>query len=165
VTPHSAGLLLYRSRPDGLEVFLVLPGGPFFRNRDDGWWTVPKGLVDAGEDPLAAARREFAEETGFPPPEDGPYVDLGSVRQKGGKVVQAWAVAGDCEPALLRSNLFRLEWPPRSGRMREFPEIARGGFFDLATARRKINAAQIAFLDRLAERLEWNASITRPDPG
>jgi predicted NUDIX family NTP pyrophosphohydrolase len=154
VKSASAGLLLYRSAPSGVEVFLVLPGGPFFRNRDDGWWTVPKGLVEPGEDPLAAARREFEEETGFAPPapESANYLDLGTVRQKGGKVVQAWAVEGDCDPALLRSNTFRLEWPPRSGRMSEFPEIARGGFFSLDAARRKINAAQTALLDRLAER-------------
>jgi predicted NUDIX family NTP pyrophosphohydrolase len=149
----SAGLLLFRTRPGGVEVFLVLPGGPFFRNRDDGWWTVPKGLADPGEDPLAAARREFAEETGFTAPELGPYLDLGTVRQKGGKVVRAWAVEGDCDPALLQSNTFRLEWPPRSGRLSEFPEVARGDFFSIEVARRKINAAQIAFLDRLVERL------------
>jgi predicted NUDIX family NTP pyrophosphohydrolase len=153
VTPRSAGLLLYRARPEGVEVFVVLPGGPFFRNRDDGWWTVPKGLVGPDEQPLDAARREFEEETGFKAPQDAPYFDLGTVRQKGGKVVQAFAVEGDCDPTLLRSNTFRLEWPQRSGRTREFPEIARGEFFPMDRARAKINAAQSAFLDRLTERL------------
>jgi predicted NUDIX family NTP pyrophosphohydrolase len=149
---ESAGLLLYR-RSVGLEVFLVHPGGPFFAKRDDGWWTVPKGLVDRDEDPLAAARREFAEETGFALPAGAEFIDLGSVRQKGGKVVRAWAVEGDCEPALLRSNTVTLEWPPRSGRRRDFPEVDRGAFFPLDEARRKILPAQAPLLDRLVERL------------
>jgi predicted NUDIX family NTP pyrophosphohydrolase len=149
----SAGLLLYRLRANGVEVLLVHPGGPFFRNRDDGWWTVPKGLPDAGEDPLVAAQREFVEETGFALPASAEYVDLGSIRQKGGKVVHAWAVEGDCDPATLRSNLFQLEWPPRSGRQRDFPEIDRAAFFTLADARRKILAAQAPFLDRLGDKL------------
>jgi predicted NUDIX family NTP pyrophosphohydrolase len=147
----SAGLLLYRRRTEGVEVLLVHPGGPFYRDRDDGWWTVPKGLIGAAEEPLAAARREFAEELGFPCPPDGPFVDLGSVKQKGGKTVRAWAVEGDCDPATARSNTFHLEWPPRSGKTREFPEIDRAGFFTLEQARRKINAAQAAFLDRLEQ--------------
>jgi predicted NUDIX family NTP pyrophosphohydrolase len=149
---ESAGLLLYRRCHDALEVFLVHPGGPFFRDRDDGWWTVPKGLVEPGEDPLASARREFTEETGFAAPVEGAYVPLGSVRQKSGKVVSAWAVEGDCDPARLASNTFRLEWPPRSGRTREFPEVDRAEFFTLAEARRKILPAQAPFLDRLLER-------------
>ncbi len=150
---QSAGLLLYRRSRAGVEVLLVHPGGPFFRNRDDGWWTVPKGLPEPGEEPLDAARREFAEETGFAPPE-GPFVDLDSVRQKSGKVVHAWAVEGDCDPAGLCSNTFQLEWPPRSGRTGEFPEVDRAAFFTIEEARRKILAAQAPFLDRLAERLE-----------
>src|SRR5262245_21481534 len=117
----SSGLLLYRRR-EQVEVLLVHPGGPFFRNRDDGWWTVPKGLADPGEDALEAARREFGEETGCALPEGAAYVDLGSIEQKGGKVVRAWAVEGDCDPATLSSNTFELEWPPRSGRKRAFPE-------------------------------------------
>jgi predicted NUDIX family NTP pyrophosphohydrolase len=152
VSASSAGLLLYRRRGDGLELLLVHPGGPFFRNRDDGWWTVPKGLPEPGEEPLAAAQREFVEETGFALPA-GPFVDLGTVRQKGGKVVRAWAAEGDCDPARLRSNTFRLEWPPRSGRSSEFPEVDRAAFFDLAEARRKILPAQAPFLDRLVEQL------------
>jgi predicted NUDIX family NTP pyrophosphohydrolase len=152
MTVESAGLLLYRARGPEVEVLLVHPGGPFFHDRDDGWWTVPKGLPEAGEEPLEAACREFVEETGFPPPE-GPYVALGTVRQKGGKVVRAWAAQGDCEPALLRSNTFALEWPPRSGRTRQFPEVDRAAFFGLGDARRKIIAAQVAFLDRLAAAL------------
>jgi predicted NUDIX family NTP pyrophosphohydrolase len=149
----SAGLLLYRRRGHDVEVLLVHPGGPFFRNRDDGWWTVPKGLPDAGEDPLEAARREFAEETGFTLPDEAEYLDLGSIKQKGGKVVHAWAVEGDCDPSTLRSNTFQLEWPPRSGRKRDFPEVDRAEFLTLADARRKILPAQAPFLDRLGERL------------
>jgi predicted NUDIX family NTP pyrophosphohydrolase len=145
--------MLYRRRAGDLEVLLVHPGGPFFRDRDDGWWTVPKGLVGAGEDPLAAARREFEEETSFALPADAEYFELGAIKQKGGKVVQAWAVEGDCEPALARSNTFRLEWPPRSGKMGEFPEVDRAAFFTIHQARRKINAGQVALLDRLEERL------------
>jgi predicted NUDIX family NTP pyrophosphohydrolase len=153
MTATSAGLLLYRRSGADLEVFLVHPGGPFFARRDDGWWTVPKGIVDPGEDPLDAARREFAEETSFAPPAEASYLDLGSVEQKAGKVVHAWAVEGDCEPELLRSNTFRLEWPPRSGKTREFPEIDRGAFFTLDQARRKIMPAQAPFLDRLTSAL------------
>jgi len=153
MTATSAGLLLYRRSAAGLEVFLVHPGGPFFARRDDGWWTVPKGLVGAGEDPLDAARREFAEETSFVPPQETDYLDLGTVKQRAGKVVRAWAVEGDCEPELLRSNTFELEWPPRSGKKRAFPEIDRGAFFTLDAARRKILPAQTPFLDRLATAL------------
>jgi predicted NUDIX family NTP pyrophosphohydrolase len=153
----SAGLLLFRRLPSGLEVLLVHPGGPFFRDRDDGWWTVPKGLVGAGEDPLAAARREFEEETSFAPPAGADYLELGAIKQKGGKMVRAWAVEGDCDPALARSNTFSLEGPPRSGKMSDFPEIDRAAFFTIDQARRKINAAQVALLDRLEERLREHA--------
>jgi predicted NUDIX family NTP pyrophosphohydrolase len=153
MTATSAGLMLYRRSAAGLEVFLVHPGGPFFAARDDGWWTVPKGLVHPGEDPLDAARREFGEETSFAPPEDADYHDLGTVKQRAGKVVHAWAVEGDCEPELLRSNTFEVEWPPRSGKKRAFPEVDRGAFFPLDVARRKILPAQAPFLDRLASAL------------
>jgi predicted NUDIX family NTP pyrophosphohydrolase len=150
----SAGILMYRRRDiGGLEVFLVHPGGPFFRNKDEGSWSIPKGLVDEGEQPRSAALRELAEETGLRPP--GELIELGSVRQKGGKIVLAWAVEHDPGPALeVRSNNFTLEWPPKSGRRLEFPEIDRGEFFGLEEARRKINAAQAEFLDRLCGAVE-----------
>lgn len=147
----SAGLLLYRRRGGGLEVFLGHPGGPFWARKDAGAWSIPKGLVDADEEPLAAARREFEEETGVRPA--GPFLPLGSVRQKGGKVVHTWAVEGDVDPATIRSNVTRLEWPRGSGRWLTFPEVDRCGWFDLATAREKINPAQAEFLDRLAEQV------------
>lgn len=146
---RSAGILPVREVDGRLEVFLVHPGGPFFANKDEGSWSVCKGLVDPGEDPLAAAKRELTEETGFPAP-PGPYVELGAVKQKSGKVVDAWAVVADFDPSLLVSNDFELEWPPRSGRMRRFPEVDRAGWFDLATAAQKIIAAQQPFLERAA---------------
>lgn len=123
------------------------PGGPFFARRDEGVWSVAKGLIEPGEDGLKAAQREFVEETGFALP-PGPYLALDSVKQKGGKVVEAWAVVADFDPAALVSNTFEREWPPRSGRMQRFPEIDRGGWFELAAARRKLLAAQQPFLDR-----------------
>jgi predicted NUDIX family NTP pyrophosphohydrolase len=144
----SAGLLMYRRVDGNLQVLLVHPGGPFWRNKDDGAWTLPKGEAGAGEDLLAAARREFTEETGFGP--DGPFVPLEPVKQKAGKVVHAWAVEGDCDPSAVRSNTFTIEWPPRSGKQVAFPEVDRADFFDLETARKKINPAQVALLDRLA---------------
>ena len=143
----SAGLLLFRRR-DGLELFLVHPGGPFFQRKDDGAWTVPKGELEKNEDPLETARREFAEETGFAVPEDG-FLPLGEVTQKGGKRVVAWAFEGDCDPETIQSNTFELEWPPRSGKQRTFPEIDRAAFFPPKEARKKINQAQAAFIDRL----------------
>lgn len=127
------------------------PGGPFWKNRDEGAWSIPKGEYSMGEDPLAAARREFQEETGFVV--EGDFIPLTSVTQAGGKVVQAWAVAGDCDPQKIRSNTFPLEWPPRSGKIREFPEVDRAGWFDLDTARKKINPAQAMFLDELEKLL------------
>ena len=123
-------------------------GGPYWANKDEGAWTVPKGLIEPGEEPLAAACREFAEETGFLPA--GPYVALPPVRQAGGKIVEAFAVEGDADPAQLRSNVFRLEWPPRSGRVQEFAEIDRGTWFDGETARRKLVKAQGALVDAVA---------------
>jgi len=151
----SAGLLMFR-RHGTLEVLLVHPGGPFFARRDLGAWSVPKGEVSEGEDEQAAARRELTEETGLRAPE-GELLDLGEVRQKGGKRVRAWAFEGDCDPAALRSNRFEMEWPPRSGRVQSFPEVDRAAFFDLDQARRRINAAQVAFLDRLEARLGGGA--------
>jgi len=149
----SAGILLYRQSAASLEVLLVHPGGPVWARRDHGAWSVPKGeYVEGEEEPLAAARREFAEELGSPPP-DGEPLDLGEVRQKSGKRVRAWALAGDLDAAAARSNTFAMEWPPRSGQIREFPEIDRAEWFPLAEARERINPAQAAFLNRLAETL------------
>jgi predicted NUDIX family NTP pyrophosphohydrolase len=149
----SAGILLFRRRAGGLEVFLVHPGGPFFARKDAGAWSLPKGEVEAGEDPLGVARREFAEETGQGLERCAPGAvprALGSVRQRGGKQVFAWAVEGDWPAgAELVSNRFELEWPPGSGRRQSFPEVDRGGFFAFAAAREKLNPAQVELLDRL----------------
>jgi predicted NUDIX family NTP pyrophosphohydrolase len=147
----SAGLLLYRRR-NGLEVFLVHPGGPFFRNKDDGAWSLPKGEIEEGDEPVATALREFSEETGFEPPSAEP-LPLGEIRQKGGKRVLAWAVEGDCDPARFHSNRFEIEWPPGSGRKQSFPEIDRAGFFTPDAARRKLNPAQAELVARLEEKL------------
>jgi predicted NUDIX family NTP pyrophosphohydrolase len=144
----SAGLLLYRRREDGVEVFLAHPGGPFWARKDRQAWSIPKGEYEAGEDALAAARREFAEETGVEP--EGPFVALTPRRQPGGKVVHAWAVEGDCDATAIRSNTFEMEWPPRSGRMQTFPEIDRAAWFSLAEARDKVHAGQVGLLDELA---------------
>ena len=148
---RSAGILLYRGS-DALEVLLVHPGGPFWARKDAGAWSIPKGEYEDGEDPRACALREFEEETGtaLPP---GELIDLGEIRQKGGKVVTAWAAAGDLDAAAVRSNTFAMEWPPRSGRQTEFPEIDRAGWFGVEEAREKLNAAQTEFLDRLIGRL------------
>ncbi len=158
---ESAGVLMFRRRAEGVEVFLVHPGGPFFAGRDGGAWSIPKGEVEPGEDPLEVARREFAEETGqsFEACARGEeMIPLGSVRQRGGKTVHAWAFEGDWpDGAPLRSNRFSLEWPPRSGRLREFPEVDRGEFFPAPRAREKINPAQVALIDRLVERLGTSA--------
>jgi predicted NUDIX family NTP pyrophosphohydrolase len=143
----SCGLLMYRLQRAGVQVLLVHPGGPFFRNKDEGSWTIPKGEPNEGEDLLAAACREFAEETGIIPA--GPYTSLGTVKQKGGKVVHGWAFAGDCDPAKMKSNSFEMEWPPKSGRKQLFPEIDRGEWFDLLAARQKINPAQADLLGPL----------------
>lgn len=148
---RSAGLLMYR-RGNGLELFLVHPGGPFFAKKDEGAWTVPKGEIEEGDEPLPTARREFEEETGLPVPEEG-FIELGEIQQKGGKRVLAWAFEGDCDPEEIRSNAFEMEWPPRSGRKQSFPEIDRARFFAPPEARRKINPAQAAFIDRLEEAL------------
>jgi predicted NUDIX family NTP pyrophosphohydrolase len=148
---RSAGILLFRPAGDVVEVLLVHPGGPFWAKKDAGAWSIPKGEVGDGEEPLACALRELEEELGalfsFAPEE---LIELGSVRQKGGKVVHCWAAPGEFDPAGLRSNTFTMEWPPRSGADREFPEVDRAEWFDLARAREKINPAQAELLDRLA---------------
>jgi predicted NUDIX family NTP pyrophosphohydrolase len=144
---RSAGLLMYRTGPQGTEVLLAHPGGPYWARKDEGAWTLPKGECDEGEEPLAAAEREFIEETGFAV--CGPFLPLGEVRQKSGKRIQAWAFAGECDPAQLQSNLFEMEWPPRSGRRQSFVEIDRAAWFSLPEARQKLIAGQLPFLDRL----------------
>ena len=144
---RSAGVLLYRRRGGELEVFLAHPGGPFWTRKDAGAWTIPKGEIDEGEDPLAAAKREFAEEIGIPL--EGTYVALDPVRQKSGKLVLAWAVEGDCDPAALRSNLFSMEWPPKSGKQVEFPEVDRAQWFTIPDARTKLLPGQLPLLDQL----------------
>jgi predicted NUDIX family NTP pyrophosphohydrolase len=151
---RSAGLLLYRWTNGGLEVLLVHPGGLFWAGRDLGAWSIPKGEF-AEESPLTAAKREFHEETGFVV--EGDHVPLGSLKQPGGKVIHVWAVAGDCDPAGVRSNTFSLEWPPRSGRTRNFPEVDRAAWFPLPEARRRIARGQVGFLDRLANALRGRA--------
>jgi len=143
---RSAGLVMYRDRV-GIEVFLVHPGGPIWAKKDQGAWTIPKGEYDSDEDPLAAARREFHEETGFVA--TGPFIALGSIRQKSGKVVIAWAFAGDCDPADLASNTCKIEWPPRSGKRIEIPEVDRGRWFSFENARKYVRAEQVPLLDSL----------------
>lgn len=146
----SAGLVLYKRSDDGVRLLLVHPGGPFWRNKDEGAWSIPKGEYGAGEDPLAAARREFEEELGMAAPL-GPYAPLGEASQRGGKIVTCFAAEGDFDVASLTSNLFEMEWPPRSGRRASFPEVDRAEWFSLEEAARKIIDAQRMFLDRLAE--------------
>lgn len=143
---NSAGLLLYRRRSD-LEIFLVHPGGPFWTKKDAGAWSLPKGEIGEGEDPFQAAKREFTEETGFSV--DGEFHELDPVRQSGGKIVHAWAIEGDYDPSQIRSNLFSLEWPPKSGRTQQFPEIDRAAWFKIAEARQRILASQLKFIDQL----------------
>jgi len=149
----SAGLLMFRRRSGTLEVLLVHPGGPYFKNKDDGAWTIPKGEAAGGEDLLTRARIEFEEEIGLPP--IGVPIELGRIKQKGGKTVHAWAFAGDLtEDFKLTSNTFEMEWPPRSGRLQRFPEVDRASFFSVDAARQKINEAQRTLLDRLIEVLD-----------
>jgi predicted NUDIX family NTP pyrophosphohydrolase len=142
----SAGLVMYRIR-ERLEVLLVHPGGPFWKNKDDGAWSIPKGEVEAGEELLAVALREFTEETGIVP--RPPYTPLTPITQKSGKTVHAWAFEGDCDPSAIRSNTFSMEWPPRSGKTMEFPEVDRAGFFELVEGRLKLNPSQAPLLDEL----------------
>jgi predicted NUDIX family NTP pyrophosphohydrolase len=170
VVRQSAGILLFR-RPPGsagsVEVLLAHPGGPFFTTRDEGHWSIPKGEPDATEsDLLEVARREFAEEVGSAPPPTGPRgeppLDLGTIVQKGGKVVHAWAIEGDLDPAEAISNTFEMEWPPRSGRRQVFPEIDRVSWFTPAEARLSLKPTQIPFVDRLVEAVAGAASVSPP---
>ena len=138
---------MHRKRGGVLEFFLVHPGGPFFTKKDLGVWGIPKGEIDAGEDALAAAQREFKEETGFKA--EGEFLPLAPITQKNGKIVQAWAVEGDCDPEKLKSNMFTMEWPLRSGKQHEFPEVDRAGWFSMAEAKQRIIPAQISFLEEL----------------
>lgn len=160
---RSAGILLHRFRGGVLEVLLAHPGGPWWRRRDEGAWGIPKGAIDEGEDPLAAARREFEEETGQPPP-PGEAIALTPLRQGSGKLVMAWAIEGDCDVGRLRSNTFQLEWPPRSGQVEQFPEIDRAEWFALPEARVRIIAGQRPFLDELARRLPGRAPAKGDPP-
>ncbi|MBN8955320.1 MAG: NUDIX domain-containing protein [Rhizobiales bacterium] len=146
---RSAGILLYKRERDGLRVLLAHPGGPFWRNKDAGAWSIPKGEIGDDEEPLAAALREFAEETGVTLA--GDFIPLGEIKQKGGKTVIGFALERDLDPSTITSNTFAIEWPPRSGRQQTFPEIDRAEWFDLDAARAKINAGQAALLDRLVE--------------
>ena len=143
----SAGLLLYRFHEGKLQVLLAHPGGPYFTHKDEGAWTIPKGEIEADEDFLGTAKREFAEETGLTP--TGPFIALKPIKQKGGKIVHAWAFEGDCDPEKIVSNTFTMEWPPGSGRKMEFPEIDRADFFDVAAAKRKIKAGQEALIEEV----------------
>jgi predicted NUDIX family NTP pyrophosphohydrolase len=144
----SAGILLYRRRAGALQVFVVHPGGPFWAHKDDGAWSIPKGEYQQGEDALETAQREFHEETGFAL--QGRFVPLTALKQPSGKIVSAWAIEGDVDPSKLRSNTFRMEWPPNSGQQQEFPEVDRGGWVGLDDARRKLLAGQLPFLSQLA---------------
>ena len=146
----SAGLLLFRERTAGLDVLLVHPGGPFWAKKDDGAWSIPKGEFGDDEEPLTAAKREFEEEMGVPPV--GNFVPLEPIRQPGGKLVFAWALQADFDTSRLKSNIFSMEWPPKSGRQQEFPEIDRAGWFPIETARTKILKGQAGLLDQLLDR-------------
>jgi predicted NUDIX family NTP pyrophosphohydrolase len=148
---QSAGILLYRFLNEQLQVFLVHPGGPFFRNKDEGSWSIPKGEFADDENPLDAAKREFMEETGQEI--GGTFIELIPIRQKGGKAVYAWAVEGDIDHNTIVSNLFEIEWPPRSGKRQSFPEIDKAAWFDVEAAKIKINPAQAAFIDNLSTQL------------
>jgi predicted NUDIX family NTP pyrophosphohydrolase len=151
MTKKSAGILLYRFRKGKLQVFLVHPGGPFWARKDKAAWSIPKGEFDDSEDPLEAAKREFQEETGMPV--NGDFIDLGGCRQPGRKIIRAWAVEGDCDPAAIKSNTFEMEWPPKSGKYKSFPEVDKAGWFSAGDAKEKLHKGQVVLIDRLAETL------------
>jgi predicted NUDIX family NTP pyrophosphohydrolase len=148
----SAGLLMYRTRANKVEFLLVHPGGPFWKNKDAGAWTIPKGEIEESEETLATAMREFEEELGIKP--SGPFIALAPIQQKGGKIIHAWAFEGEVDPDQISSNVFSREWPPRSGRLQEFPEVDRAAWFDLETAKSKINPAQISLLEEAQQKAE-----------
>lgn len=154
----SAGVLLYRHAGNDIEVFLVHPGGPFWAKKDDGAWSIPKGEFTGGEDALEAAKREFREETGFEI--DGRLEALEPVRQPGGKIVHAWSVEHDIDASAMRSNTFSLEWPPRSGKIQEFPEVDRRAWFELAAARRKMLKGQVPLLEQLEQKVKLSGHRT-----
>lgn len=148
---QSAGLIMFRIERGRLELFLVHPGGPYWSKKDAGAWSIPKGEYGPGEDPLEVAKREFFEETGFTA--EGDFLELAPIRQAGGKKVRAWAFRGECDPSQLQSNTFTLEWPPRSGRQAEFPEVDRGAWFEVEAAREKILKSQTPLIDELCSLL------------
>ena len=150
--PKSAGIVLYRIQNNGIEVFLVHPGGPFWSKKDDGAWSIPKGEFNENEEPLAAAKREFQEETGIKI--SGEFIQLSPVKQKSGKMVYAWAVEGDIDPEKIKSNHFEIEWPPRSGKMKSFPEIDKAAWFQLGDAQKKILEAQSALIRELESKIQ-----------
>ncbi|TMA86760.1 MAG: NUDIX domain-containing protein [Deltaproteobacteria bacterium] len=151
----TAGLLLYRIRDSAVEVFLVHPGGPFWAKKDEGAWSIPKGEFADDEQPLSAATREFQEETGFSM--EGNFMALAPLKQRSGKLVYAWALEGDCDAGAIKSNLFSMEWPPRSGKRQEYPEVDRASWFTLESAKRRIVPGQIAFLEELQQMLDSDA--------
>jgi predicted NUDIX family NTP pyrophosphohydrolase len=150
---HSAGILLFRFRNEKLEVMLVHPGGPFWAKKDDGAWSIPKGLLEENENPMDAARREFKEETGFEV--DGEFIELGELQQPSKKIVHAWALEKDLDETKIMSNAFTLEWPKNSGRLQEYPEIDKAGWFDIEQAKKKILKGQIGFIDKLVEIINY----------
>ena len=152
MSQKSAGIVLYRIQNSSIEVFLVHPGGPYWAKKDDGAWSIPKGEFDENEEPLAAAKREFQEETGIQI--SGEFIQLNPVKQKGGKRVYAWAVKGDIDPAKIKSNSFEIEWPPRSGKMKSFPEIDKAAWFPLSEAQKKIIEAQSALIKELESKIQ-----------
>ncbi|MDO8591740.1 MAG: NUDIX domain-containing protein [bacterium] len=161
---QSAGILLYRTKNIQLEVLIAHPGGPFFAKKDSGIWSIPKGLYDDDEDPFDAAKREFEEEIGSPPP-DGQYVALGEIKRKDGKSIKAWGVEGDIDEGQVESNFFEMEWPPKSGNKQKFPEIDKALWFEINSASIKLQPAQVEFLKRLAKHFNVNFTPTISEQG